>query len=122
MCFRPGALDEPRQRLLVGCRKPPKILVLDTESGEEMTSIDCSGDMDDLFVDAAGERVYASCGEGFIDVFEPKRADRYTRLEKIATAPGARTSLLVPALNRLYIAIPHRGEQKAEIRVYQTNN
>jgi DNA-binding beta-propeller fold protein YncE len=115
----PMALDEPRHRLLVGCRKPPRIIVLDTESGKQTASIDCSGDMDDLFVDAAGRRVYASCGEGFIDVFERNDEGRYTRLSKVATAPGARTSLLVPDLSRLFLAVPHRGTQKAEVRAYQ---
>ena len=36
----------------------------------------------------------------------------------IPTASGARTALFVPALGRLYLAVPHRGTQGAEIRVY----
>ncbi len=35
------------------------------------------------------------------------------------TATGARTSLFVPELNRLYLAVPHRGTQRAEVRVYE---
>ena len=56
--------------------------------------------------------------QGFIDIFEQRDPDHYAPIAKIATASGARTSLFVPELNRLYLAVPHRGNQKAEIRVY----
>lgn len=115
----PMALDEAHHRLLVGCRKPAKIIALDTESGKQTASVDCSGDMDDIFYDAASKRVYASCGEGFIDVFDQVDPDHLKRIAKVATAPGARTSLLVPELKSLYLAVPHRGGQKAEVRVYK---
>jgi hypothetical protein len=36
-----------------------------------------------------------------------------------ATAAGARTSLFVAEQDRLYLAVPHRGDQRAEIRVYE---
>jgi hypothetical protein len=37
----------------------------------------------------------------------------------MATAPGARTSLWVPELDRLLVAVPRDGGRDAEIRVYQ---
>jgi len=40
-------------------------------------------------------------------------------MTKVPTATGARTSLFVPELNRLYLAVPHRGTQRAEVRVYK---
>lgn len=116
----PMALDESDRRLFVGCRKPAKLLVLDTENGRLVASLDCSGDTDDVFYDAATRRVYMSCGEGFIDVFERIEGDKFTRIQHLATAAGARTSLFVPELKSLYLAVPHRGSQKAEIRVYKT--
>jgi Transposase DDE domain group 1 len=42
-----------------------------------------------------------------------------SRLAHMATAAGARTSLFVPEQSRLYLAVPHRGGQKAEVRVYE---
>jgi hypothetical protein len=38
------------------------------------------------------------------------------------TAAGARTSLFVPELSRLYLAAPHRDGQEAEIRVHQVKD
>jgi len=115
----PMALDEPGRRLFIGCRKPPRILVFDTGTGKEIAALECSGDMDDLFLDAAAHRLYASCGEGALDVFRQVDADHYTRLARMPTAPGARTSLLVPELRSLFLAVPHRGAQAAEVRIYR---
>jgi DNA-binding beta-propeller fold protein YncE len=115
----PMALDEAGHRLFVGCRKPAKVLIYDTSSGKPTGAMDSIGDTDDLFYDAARKRLYVTGGEGFIDVFEQQDATRFTRVAHIATAAGARTSLFVPELNRLYVAVPHRGTQQAEIRVFE---
>lgn len=115
----PMALDEANHRLFAGCRRPAKALVYDTATGKETTSFDIVGDTDDLFYDAARKRLYVSGGEGFVDVFQEQSAGRFTRLAHTATAAGARTSLFVPEQSRLYLAVPHRGSQKAEIRIYE---
>jgi hypothetical protein len=45
----PMALDEPDHRLFIGCRRPAKLLVLDTETGKTVAAVDIVGDTDDLF-------------------------------------------------------------------------
>lgn len=115
----PMALDEANHRLFVGCRRPAKMLVYDTTSGKQLASFDIVGDTDDLFYDAARKRLYVSGGEGYVDVFQEQDANRFSRVAHVATAAGARTSLFVPEQNRLYLAVPHRGSQKAEIRIYE---
>lgn len=115
----PMALDEAHQRLLIGTRRPARIAVLDTKSGRTVAVLKCGEDTDDVFYDAAHRRVYVSCGEGVINVFEQHDADHYRELGTIHTAPGARTSLWVAELNRLFVAIPHRDNQAAAIRVYE---
>jgi DNA-binding beta-propeller fold protein YncE len=115
----PMALDEANHRVFVGCRRPAKVLVYDTTTGKESGSFDIVGDTDDLFYDAARKRLYVSGGEGYLDVFQEQDANRFARLAHVATAAGARTSLFVPEQARLYLAVPHRGSQKAEIRIYE---
>lgn len=119
----PLAFDEGRQRLLVGCRTPPRLLVIDTDpsspkAGKAVASIPISGDVDDIWIDAPAKRIDLSCGEGFVDVVEQADADRYTRLGQVPTAAGARTSLFAPASGRLHVTVPHKGTQAAEVRVY----
>jgi YVTN family beta-propeller protein len=116
----PMALDEARHRLFVGCRQPAKLLVLDTESGKTLTSVDCAGDTDDVWVDRALKRAYVSGGEGFVTVIGWSGADQYKAIARVATAAGARTSFLAADDGSLYVAIPHRGAQKAELRVFKT--
>jgi len=117
----PMALDEANHRLFIGCRRPAKVLVFDTVTAKQVASFDIVGDTDDLFYDAARKRLYISGGEGFIDVFQNSEANSFARVAHIATAAGARTSLFVPDLNRLFLAVPHRGSQRAQIRVYDVH-
>lgn len=115
----PMSLDESSHRLIVVTRRPARLIVLDSQSGKVLASESAVGDADDVFYDATHKRVYISGGEGFIHVFEQRDPDHYTSLAKIPTAAGSRTSFFVPDLNRLYLAVPHRGSQSAEIRVYE---
>ena len=115
----PMALDEANHRLFVGCRLPSKIVVLDTESGKVIAKIDISGDSDDLFYDSKRHRIYAICGAGKIDIIEQADANTYKAFAKVDTAEGARTGLLLPERDSLFVAVPHRGLQQAEIRRYQ---
>jgi hypothetical protein len=59
-----------------------------------------------------------SCGEGFLDVLDIS-SDAYLRLARIATVPGARTSLFVPELDRLFIAARATPEQKSAVWVFR---
>src|SRR6266704_741077 len=87
------ALDEGHHRLLTGCRAPARMLAIDTESGRQTASVEIVGDTDDLFYDAARNRLYVIGGQGFVDVFDQKDADHYDRVAHITTAPGARTGV-----------------------------
>ena len=115
----PMALDEADHRLFVGTRSPAKLLVLDTETDDTVASLDSSGDADDIFYDARTKRIYVSGGEGAISVFEQAGPDDYRPAGKVDTADGARTSLFVDESGTLYVAVPHRGSQQAEVRAFQ---
>jgi DNA-binding beta-propeller fold protein YncE len=114
----PMALDESTHRLFAGCRKPAKVLVYDTESGKVVAQFAAPGDTDDVFFDSARKRLYVAGGEGFLEAFAQKSPNEYQSLGKIATASGARTGVYIPELNRFVIAVPHKGSQGAEARVY----
>jgi hypothetical protein len=114
----PMALDEPDHRLIVGTWDPAALLVLDTRSGQELARVKSCSDADDIYYDARRGQVYVSCGQGVLDIFSLAGATPQ-RIATITTAAGARTSLFVPEQDRLYVAVPHRGAQPAEILVYQ---
>jgi hypothetical protein len=70
-------------------------------------NLETCGDADDVFFDSRHHRIYVSCGEGSVDVLE-QGSTGYHRLSLIETASGARTSLFVPELDRLFVAAPAR--------------
>ena len=119
----PMALDEERHHLLIGCRKPAKLLVFDTTTGEMISAMDCCGDADDIFCDAVTHRVYISGGAGLITMLKQAPVDAaainpYTIEATITTAPGARTALWSPDLGKYFIAAPQRGNQPAQLFIY----
>jgi hypothetical protein len=115
----PMALDTANHRLMVGCRRPARLLVLDTQSAKAVAEVPIVGDCDDLFLDSKRHRLYASGGEGAVDVIEQVDADHYRVVEKVPTVSGARTSFFSEDLDLYAVAVPRRGKEPAEIRVYQ---
>ena len=114
----PMALDDDHHRLFVVCREPARMVVIDTQSGKPVAAADCVGDADDVWFDRDSHRIYVTGGEGFISVIKQSDADHYQTLEKLPTGAGARTSILVPAWHKFYVAVPHRQKQAAELRVF----
>ena len=113
----PMALDSANGRVLVVSRNPPKLIVF-AEDGSSIAKLDTCADSDDLFVDRKRKRVYVSCGAGSIDVFS-QQANTYTRLARIATVGGARTSLFVPDLDLFLLAVRATSTEPASIWVFK---
>ncbi len=112
------AIDQAHGRLLVAFRHPAELGVVSLTDGALASAVSTCGDVDDLFVDPKRNRVYVSCGEGFVDVLGANDTG-YKRIDRIATAPGARTSLFAAELDRLLLAVPARGENPAAIWVFR---
>jgi DNA-binding beta-propeller fold protein YncE len=116
----PLALDEAGRRVFVGCRRKPMVVVLAADTGKELTAVEIPGDTDDLIFDGKRQRLYASCGAGFLAVIRKAQAGRYELEEKIPTAKLARTCLFEPESGRLYLPVPRQsGQQGPEVWVYQ---
>ena len=117
----PLNVDESSRRVFVGTRVPASLKVLDESTGRIVTEEPIDGDPDDIFYDAQRRLVIVSCGKGFLDVFQQVDADHYRPAARVATAAGARTSLWVPEMDRLFVAAPRAGGRPAEILVYSMN-
>src|SRR5882672_1529184 len=111
------AFDESGHRLFVGTRDPGKLVVLDTESGKVVSSLPAAAMVDEMSYDGATKRIYFA-GTLFMDIFLQSDADHYDQVGHVPTAFRAKTAILVPELNRYYLAVPHHEKQTAEVRVY----
>jgi hypothetical protein len=119
----PMALDESNHRLFVGTRDPAKLIIINTDTGKEVATLDTVKDVDDISYDFANKQIYVSGGEGFIEVFKQQQdADHYSLISKVPTSAGARTSLFVPELKQLYLAVPQHDNKDAELRIYSINS
>jgi DNA-binding beta-propeller fold protein YncE len=118
----PMALDEADHRLFIGTRKPSRLGVLDTGTGKLVATLPAAGDMDDLYYDDSRKRIYIPGGEGFLSVYEQRDPDHYEAIAKIPGAIGARTGVWYAKRDRLYIAVPGRANQGAEIWVYEAQD
>ena len=114
----PMVLDKPHDRVLAIFRHPAKMAVFDAQDGRIVTSIGTCADADDVFFDAKRNRIYVSCGEGFLQVFAVQGA-HYEDLGRVVTAAGARTSLFVPGMDRLLLAVRAVAGIPASIWVFQ---
>ena len=114
----PMSLDETDKRLFVVCRRPPRLLALDTDRGAIVASLPTIGDADDVFYDAAARHIYVSGGEGAIGVYRQADADHYTEAARIETVKGARTSFFSADLRRLFLAVRRQGSSPAAIWTY----
>jgi len=112
----PMALDEENDRLFIGCRSPATLRMIDTQTGKDIQSINCSGDADDVFYYPADSLVFVSAGKGFIDVF--KAGSELEPINHLETSSGARTSLLLLSEKKLLLAVPARNGNSAALWIY----
>lgn len=113
------AIDRDRNQLVVAFRNPPELGVFALADGKSVGAVHTCGDIDDLFVDAKRKRIYVSCGQGYIDVLEVNNNAAYQRISRIPTVSGARTSLFIPDMDRLILAVRESFAGPAAIWIYR---
>jgi DNA-binding beta-propeller fold protein YncE len=114
------ALDESNHRLFIATRNPPTFFVFNTDTGKVIASLPCVGVNDDMTFDAKRKRIYIT-GDGATSVFAQRDADHYEHIVDVPTGFRAKTSLYVPELNRLFIAVSGGDKPDAQVamQIYQ---
>jgi YVTN family beta-propeller protein len=87
----PMAVDRIRGQLLLVFRGSSELGVFSMTDGKSVSTTETCGDADDLFIDAKRGRIYVSCGEGFLDVFETN-GTAYRRTARIHGGSCERTA------------------------------
>jgi DNA-binding beta-propeller fold protein YncE len=114
----PMALDEANKRLFVVTRKPFKLVVIDTDTGQSVASFEAPKRTNELIFDAANKRLYLA-GDDYIGVFAQKTANDYAEIARVPSAHGAKTAILVPEAKRLFVAVsPGEGKTGGAVLRY----
>ncbi len=113
-------LDEPDHRMFIATRKPARFIVLNSDTGKVVTSLPCVGVNSDMSFDVLRKRIYVT-GSETASVFEQRDADHYEHIAEVPTAYRAKSSIFVPDLKRLYVAVSGKGkpDAKLELQVYE---
>jgi DNA-binding beta-propeller fold protein YncE len=109
------ALNEEDHRLFTVTRKTPMLVVLDTQTGNEVTRLRAAGECDDVYFDASQKRIYVIGGEGIISVIQQKDPDHYELIANVPTTVGVRTGYWYAKRDRFYVGVPAKGNEPAQV-------
>ncbi len=108
-----AGLDIANHRLFMGSRlggghnvDPGKLVIINTETGKVVQTLDATGGGDEIFYDAPSKRVYFSGSTGTLAVFHEDDPDHFRLLGKVPTGPIAKSGIWIPELKRYYAAVP----------------
>jgi hypothetical protein len=98
------------------------MVVLDTQTGREITRLRAAGECDDVFFDASRKRIYVIGGEGFISVFQQTDPDHYKLISNVPSSIGIRTGYFFTKRDRFYVGVPAKGNEPAQIWTYEAED
>jgi DNA-binding beta-propeller fold protein YncE len=116
------ALNEEDHRLFTITRKTPMMVVLDTQTGNEVARLRAAGECDDVFFDASRKRIYVIGAEGFISVFHQNDPDHYELIANVPSGIGIRTGFYFTNRDRFYVAVPAKGSEPAQVWTYEAED
>ena len=116
------ALNEADHRLFTITRKTPMMVVLNTETGNEVARLRAAGECDDVFFDASRKRIYVIGGEGIISVFQQNDPDHYELISNVPSGIGIRTGYFFPKRDRFYVGVPAKGSEPAQIWTFEAED
>ena len=115
----PLGFDAKDKLLLVGCRTPAELVVLNSETGDQLAALPSATGADDLFYDEANQQAYLIAGSGAVNSYAVSADGKLQTLATTNTPAGAKTGLLVPSQKSLFVGVPS-ASSSSEIRVYMT--
>jgi outer membrane protein assembly factor BamB len=101
-------IDPEHHRLFVGCRKPQKLIVLNTEDGHVVADLPIGAGCDAVKFDAGN--IFASCREGVLNVAKETSPGKFEVVQTLKTRVGAKTMALDHATHSIYLPTAEFGE------------
>jgi DNA-binding beta-propeller fold protein YncE len=97
------AYDAKTNRLFIGCRNEPKMVVMDAGTGKVVTSFPIGAGVDFASFDSEARLIFFSCGDGTLNVFHEKSADDYEDAGAVKTQTSAKTMAFDPKTKKIFL-------------------
>lgn len=96
--------DATQHRLYVVCREPGTVVAMNSDTGAVVSTQPAPARADDLFYDQAAHRLYVPGGDGYLGIYDTSAVNQVKLLERVPTAPGAKTGILLTDRHELVLA------------------
>jgi DNA-binding beta-propeller fold protein YncE len=95
--------DAKTNRLFIGCREKPTMVVMDAASGKVITSMSIGAGVDFAGFDPEARLIFFSCGDGTLSIFHEKSADEIEDAGAVKTQQSAKTMAFDPKTKQVYL-------------------
>jgi DNA-binding beta-propeller fold protein YncE len=97
------AYDAKTNRLFIGCRNDPKMVVMDAATGKVIASFPIGANVDFADFDPAAHLIFFSCGDGTLSIYHEKSANEYEDAGAVKTQQSAKTMGFDPKTKKIYL-------------------
>ena len=97
------AYDPKTNRLFIGTREEPKMVVMDAASGKVITSLPIGSGVDFAVFDPTENLVFFACGNGTLSIYHEKSANEYEDAGSVKTQPSAKTMAFDPKTKKIFL-------------------
>lgn len=116
------AYDSKTNRLFIGTRNDPKMVVMNAADGHVITSVPIGANVDYAAFDPQSKQIFMSCGDGTLSIYRETSADTVEDAGAVKTQFGAKTlafdaktgTIFLPAVD--YLETPASDPSKRPIR------
>ena len=98
------AYDAKTNRLFIGCRSEPMMVVMDAATGKVLNSFAIGANVDYGAFDPSSRLIFFSCGDGTLNIFREKSANDYEDAGAVKTQPSARTMAFDPKTRNIFLS------------------
>jgi DNA-binding beta-propeller fold protein YncE len=107
------AYDAKTNRLFIGCRNEPKMVVMDAATGKVINSYPIGTGVDYAGFDPGSKLIFFSCGDGTLSIYHEKSADEYEDAGAVKTQPSAKTMAFDPKTRKIFLTAAEYVETPA---------
>jgi hypothetical protein len=104
------SIDTKKRRLVIGCRKPQKLIVMSTDDGKVLADLPIGESVDATKIEDG--QAFASCRDGSLTVAGETSPGKFTVVQTVKTRPGARTMGVDSTTHRIYLPTAEFEERR----------